>query len=253
MRQRTGLIPLGIVSACLMGCHADIIFLPCQTANDCGPTAVCVAGVCEGQCSSTDPCTLLRFGEGAEADVSGVTSDTFIEEVEPTWNWGSSSLLHTDGSSGGRRVALLRFDLSSLSPQTPVVGTTLVLTSWQTNPSNDVHTVHRVLEGWVEGQESGVNGAANWTMRSDSQAWSSAGCGEPDSRAAEVLAQFVPSEESQPQAIFLQLPVAAIQQWIDEPASNHGLAIVLAGNDGGTIRSRENADDYRPRLDIQMR
>ncbi len=251
--QRTGWMPLGLGSACLLSCAADIVHLPCQTENDCGPTAACVAGVCEGQCSPTDPCTLLRFGEGAEADVTGITSDTYISEGKPTWNWGDSSQLHTDGSSGGRRVALLRFDLRSLSPQTVVMGTTLALTSWETNPSNDVHTVHRVLEGWVEGQEKGAPGAANWTMRSDSQAWSSAGCAEPDSRDAEVLAQFVPSEDSQPQAIFLPLPVATIQRWIDEPVSNHGLAILVADEDGGSLRSRENAVEYRPRLDIQMR
>jgi len=69
----------------------------------------------------------LAFGESDGADVAGVTVDTTLDAANPTFNYGADLTARVDADPS--RVALLRFDISSIAPGATVTAAELALTT----------------------------------------------------------------------------------------------------------------------------
>jgi len=181
------------------------------------------------------------FGETPAADVTNVTADTSLstEAGSTMTNRGASTTLECETS---QKRTLVRFDLTALAPGTPVTGVQLHLQFGGSGGSTA--TLRPLLESWTEGTQSGTTGVANSVQRTSTANWTTAGADAPGSAGASI-ASFAASTGANTVA----LPVATVQGWINNPASNFGIMIACTGD--SSIVSRENATaTSRPQLDV---
>jgi hypothetical protein len=201
-----------------------------------------VSGVC-----GEHECIEVRFGENSSDTRQGVTSDTTIEQSDPTSNYGARFFFVVSAL----KIGLLRFDVSVIPSNAIVVGSKLSL-SYRTNTAAKTVSAHRALEAWTEGVGSGNNpvvGAANWDERLTGVAWASPGCGEPTSRQPDAAAIF-PSDV---ELGILTVDVAAdvIQGWVDGTIDNFGFVLAAAGpGAGANIHTLDSTDGDRPSLGV---
>jgi len=181
------------------------------------------------------------FGETPTADVTNVTADAYVsDEVgSTTSNYGGSTSL---GCEGTEKRALLRFDLSSLAPGTPVTSALLRL-HFSAGGASTVN-LHPVLEAWTEGTQSGTAGVVNQVQRTAGTSWTTAGAGSPGSAGASI-ASFAASTGANTVA----LPAATVQGWVNTPSTNFGVVIACSGD--SSFSSSENAtSSSRPQLEV---
>lgn len=216
--------------------------------NDCDGTVDEGPNACGASSTICTP-VMASWGENSiltNIDThTGVTTDTYIEETSPTQNFGARDGLRI-GADGLSPVGLLRFDLSAIPAGAVVCAAELRLWNWG-NDSSDTFGVYRVLEAWDEGTLNGGTGAANWTQRRESELWTQAGCGVPNSCSSTADTTFVPSGGAG--TIYsLTLSNGLVQGWMD--GANYGLAIKnFTGTDGTWIRSSEHSTNgQRPSL-----
>jgi hypothetical protein len=185
----------------------------------------------------------VTFGENGTETYGGVTIDTYLDATKPTNNFGSDTQLHIDPSP--LRVALLRFDLSALPTSTQVFAAELhIYVGGNTVPSGSSE-IFRVLEAWDEGTFNGAMGVANWNQRTLGTAWLAAGA-SPPSRDTVVLGSVSPTKANQQYVIPLDASgVAVVNDWVHDPASNHGLVFPPVG--GWAFESSESTNQ-RPAL-----
>lgn len=106
---------------------------------------------------------------------------------------------------------------------------------------------HQVLEAWDEGNLSGVPGVANHTTRQNAVAWTNAGAGTPSSASVTIAGSFTLTMGRQ--AVPLQL--ALIEQWVRNPATNHGVVLISTTDESTRIASSEGAPSTdRPVLSV---
>mgnify|MGYP001605078765 CR=1 FL=1 len=87
-----------------------------------------------------------------------------------------------------------------------------------------------MLEAWSEGDLDGSPGAANAVERMPNVDWTAAAAG-PGSRGSVALAELAaPLANTQ---YTIGLPLDVVQRWVDDPPSNHGVALVPASS--GTL------------------
>ncbi len=186
-------------------------------------------------------------GDASVFTAGDAGEDTFLAANQPGANFGGLDVLRT--ARGPAATILLRFDLDQLPPDAVVHAVTLaVSTSAAAQDSSGVR-IYRVFEDWTEGSETGGPGEASWDRRTPGQSWHSAGCGvgSRDAAARAELAIAAPATRYQ-----VALPAAVAQDWIDDPASNRGLALVARSGSGVELLSSESADpDERPALMIE--
>jgi len=169
----------------------------------------------------------------------------------------------TSQASGARRRALLFFDVAAALPRGASVESVelmLALTPSH-DPVEDVF-MHRVLSGWSEGPSSASGGGGAPALPGDStwlhteyptQFWSVPG-GDHVDEASAVAAVGEPGAY-----VWASTPalVADVQDWLDEPASNHGWLLIGDEAFPSTVKrfaSREDpADEARPRLRVVYR
>lgn len=181
------------------------------------------------------------FGETPTANVTSVTTDAYMSDEggSTTSNYGGSTSL---GCEGSEKRALLRFDLSSLAPGTPV--TSVVLRLSFTGGAAGTVMFRPVLEAWTEGTQSGAAGVVNHLQRTAGTSWTTVGAGSPGSSGASFMS-FTASSGANTVA----LPAATVQSWVDTPSTNFGILIACSGD--SNISSRENATTTsRPQLDV---
>lgn len=184
------------------------------------------------------------FGEAPATMFKNVTRDTFIsnEAAEPGFNYGADNDLRIERDVDER--VLIAFDLAMLPSGATVVAATLDITLSQVPLVPSPINIHRMLESWDEGSQSGSPGVANFTTRSGATSWSSVGAGEPSSSGPSI-AQFTPAAGR----LAIALPVSLISAWVSSP--NHGV-VLLSTNDSSTrfvSREGQTATD-RPVLTI---
>ncbi len=188
----------------------------------------------------------VSFGERADSDVTGVTFDTYLTSVNQSENKGGNSDMVC--TTNPDRTALLRFDLSSIPPGALVLGATLEV--W-TGPDSSVSAARVIpmLEAWDEGNQVDASGFANWVFRKPGFAWSGEGA-TPPSRAAQYVVEFLPNDAETPYGMLL--PNLLVQNWIDLPAANFGIAIVpVSDNSDFDLKSSESTiAERRPELTI---
>lgn len=173
--------------------------------------------------------------------------DTFLSSTDPGLNFGGVEVLRTGAAPPA--TTLVRFDLGEIPAGATAQAVTLtVWTGAGTQDPSEVR-IYRVFEDWAEGNDTGAAGEANWDLRAPGQAWFSAGCGA-GSRDAAARAVFDVAEPSGRHDV--AIPPAVVQAWIDDPASNRGLALIAASGAGIELVSSESADTARrPALAIE--
>lgn len=168
------------------------------------------------------------FGETPNASRTNVTADTYVsnEGASQGDNFGGRTSLSFESTE---KRALLQFDLSAIPPGKVVVSARLHLEVDGEN-SGAMVTMSPILEGWTEGSQSGSPGVANFTQRTATQDWTSAGVQTPGSAGATIITFPAPTT---PTIVSVDLPIATIQSWVDAPNANFG--VVMAANGGGDV------------------
>lgn len=208
---------------------------------ECGPE-------CEGSDGGVDGpdgnAAVVDGGAGADGSllyVVGVAADTYVNSFAPTLNYGGGEFFSVRSSAVNDLVGLLRFDLG-LVPDGEVSRAVLQLDTNSAALSQGEVVVYRVLEAWREGTGVGSAGATSWNERDVGLAWTAPGCG-PGSRDAVELVRFAPLAGNT--GYVVELPADVVQGWLDEPATNAGLALVAEGTGAGDavgFWSRERGD-----------
>jgi hypothetical protein len=217
---------------CLVGCGAEI---GGDEGTDARPATI-DAAVAHPDAAAPD--AALAEPETTVFAVPDVT-DTFVRLTQPTLNFGARDRMCADTTTDDRRI-LLRIDVSALPVGTQVVDATMHL--WTGTSTNDLSTqtfsFYPLLEAWDEGNQDGVDGAASWNERKAGTAWTVAGAGV-GSRSEAVAGSFTPTALDTEYAVALDPSV--VSGWIEDAASNFGLVVVAAGQDGGCFDTTENA------------
>lgn len=163
------------------------------------------------------------LGETPGATLPGVTRDGWLcsgnaEEL----NGGASDYI--DGGDGC--TGLLRFDLTGLPEGATILDASAALFPREVPTIRGQVAVHRILESWVEGSGDNQRGVANYIERLPGVRWATAGARPPGSSDSTPFHSFDPSEL---QFQVIPIPAAMVQAWVDDPASNHGIALFGSG------------------------
>ena len=176
----------------------------------------------------------------------------WIDSLHPTQNHGIDPVLRI---SGDPRNALLRFDVAALPSNATITGVELHLfTTGQGAMSTGSVQVFRLLQGWVEGTRNGTDGTVNWTERSDTAAWTSAGAGNTGpspSRSSSVSGEIAPSANDAEYVV--TLPVSLVQGWHSGSIVNYGVVLVAknAGSASAALVAKEGTPaTKRPTLKV---
>ncbi|RME45780.1 MAG: DNRLRE domain-containing protein, partial [Chloroflexi bacterium] len=170
--------------------------------------------------------------------------DTYIYQWFPNFNFRSEPalLLRTPNLAFG----LLKFDLSALPAAALVQNAQL-----RVYVLDDMFPAGVRLEAYLLQRDWDVS-VANWNKAGDGQPWSVPGALGPEDRSDAPIAI---SLDVQP-AGFVTLDLTGIvQQWLDDPLSNHGilLAFTSTADTDLQVASFENpVQNWRPRLEILL-
>ena len=229
-----------LIAVC--GCGDELVF-HCEQDAQC--TRDDVAGVCEptGYCSFEDvACSGRRYvdsaGELARACISIVSTgitDAELDSLSPTLRQGGSDNLSIHGGSTERR-AVIRFDLSELPADSEIVRADLHLHVDNPGPLLELAPL---LESWRELE-------VTWSDREANVPWSDPG-GGPRVRGPS-LGSFMAAPTG---PIVVELDATAVQSWLADPGTNHGVVVTTLVEAGTTIASAQHANG--PKLHITRR
>jgi hypothetical protein len=186
--------------------------------------------------------TVVTFGETPTATFKGVTQDTYLTNdtsLVSTFNYGASTRLFVEGTQAR---ALVRFDVASLPASAQLVSARLRVTLTSLEISTTV-TVLPIREAWTEGSQNGAAGAANYTQRTATQSWTTAGAG-----AGSTGASIASASTTATGSLGVDLPIATIQSWRDASSTNFGIALGASGGDFSISSSNDTPAANRPQL-----
>ena len=192
--------------------------------------------------------TTITFGERPTSQRTNVTTDAYISQGVTNQNHGSDEDLSLAEFAGTAEHSLLRFDLSSIPPGTPVVAARLALAKINLGDETAGPVVVRLLgESWTEG--NGMPGSGvTWQTRDGIAAWMTGGG---------TTTQALASIPSPPNSFTVTLAPAIVQMWIDAPGSNNGVLITVGVNNAHYhLHARDslmNNGMSRPELAIDVR
>ena len=215
-----------------------------DTTGDGGVPDAALAG--DGGPDAAIGATVVVLGETPDADVSGVTTDGWLNSSDSTFNYGNDDVLRLDRLPD--QNGLLRFDLTSIPAGSPVVAVEVRLWTESGFGNDGVVQLYPVIEPWDEGNLDGVIGAASWNERVAGIQW--LGRGATGSSRSPTLSDDAPARLDGAELVFA-IPAALVQGWIDDPASNNGWVLVPfdSSNDAATLLSSESpVEDHRPRM-----
>lgn len=178
------------------------------------------------------------------ADTGG---DTSLQLTSPDTNFGNVSM----GLEQGKKLPLLRFDLSRLPTGSRIVEAKMQLyrnAAGSLSLSARHVDAHRVLEPWVEG--SGTNTGASWNRRDTNTSWKTAGGSiDTDSALDSSHIHFYLAGSQWMEWNITSL----VQGWVDGRYPNHGLQLRPTSDvSQEAYASAESADPSQsPRLVIK--
>ncbi|MEX2188769.1 MAG: DNRLRE domain-containing protein [Pirellulales bacterium] len=193
--------------------------------------------------------TVLYFQDGVYPDSSYTgTQDTQMREDDPYERFGAATSLNVDGdepaSSGDDVAALLRWDLSSLGPETPVSAASITL-NVTNNSGGQTYSIYQVLRPWDEAQ-------ASWETWASGSAWATAGGQASSDRGTTSLGTVSPSSTGSYTVNLNSTGLDVIRSWLLSPGLNYGLVIAGSTSTNGLdFSSRETSTaSNRPKLTI---
>lgn len=184
-------------------------------------------------------------GSGGDSDAGVLTTgvaaaDTWLSESEPELNFGAADVLRS--TSGAGATILVRFELGIVPAGAVPQAVTLALSTTGSAQDPSRVRIYRVFEDWIEGE-------ASWQLRVSGQAWTRAGCGVGSRDAAARAEVSIDAPDTRYQ---VALPTSVVEGWIDDPASNRGLALIGSSGSELEIWSSESDDPaHRPTLAVE--
>jgi len=196
---------------------------------------------------STGP-TTLSFQDGVEPNASYMgTSDTVLSENSPNSVFGFNNSVFVDGDnpggSGQDEYSLLRWDISAIPPGSAIESVSITVEV--TNTSSGAYGVYEILAPWNEAQ-------ATWNETSSGTSWQTAGAKGSQDRGSVQLGAVNGGSQGSYTFSLNSSGLTAVQRWVNDPASNHGLVIADSTiSNGLDFDSSESAIAVkRPRLTI---
>jgi hypothetical protein len=190
--------------------------------------------------SGPDPTTgaiwdshVIKFGDRQDADVRDAGRDTYVRGSAPTMNAGIHYDMHLEGRG---TVALLHWDITAIPAGARIVEAELMLVTVDGFQDTLSFEVFDVREPWVEGDQNEAPGWPNWQEREPGVPWGSEGVG-PGTRGLEAWGSFEGDQDTE--ILLVDLDPRLLQAWVDDPASNHGMALVPGLASDGWVMSRE--------------
>ena len=160
------------------------------------------------------------------------TRDVLLYSSFANFNFNFYDLLTADAPT---LRSVLRFDLSSVPPGTPVTAASLGL--YVTNTGN-TSTVYPLTRNWSET-------GATWNSP-----WEDPGADDvPDDRSGTSMGTFNPNGNG---LRTTTLNTSVVQGWINDPATNFGVVFVPNGGNNWQATSREGTFNQRPRLTLTL-
>jgi hypothetical protein len=213
---------------------------------------------------------LLALSAGAEQAVLAPVADaTIYAENDNQGNGAGEFFFAGKNGAGYARRGLLRFDIAdAIAGGAVIQSVTLTATVGQASVTGNAVTLYPLLEAWGEGisNPSGNEGGGTaatagdptWTYRVyDTENWTSPGGTFDDANGASITinSSGVYTWPSSPAL------VAAVQQWLDNPASNHGWIVIGDESQAATAKqfSSRSGDtppvltvDYEPPAPLEV-
>jgi len=234
---------LGTLLACSAGVDGDSLE-PCfencaEPGDDLSPDGL----------ESLTQASAANFQDGVypSAAYNG-TTDTTLQQYSPSLTDGSNVTMKADFDypSASRKsvVGLMKFDVSSI-PTTAKV-TSAKLTVNVTNLTQAAgYQLYALLRGFSESQ-------ASWNLSSSSVKWAGGGARGTTDRSTASMGTLAPTKNGQYTVTLNAAGIAAVQKWVQSPASNFGFAIDTSSNPDGVQFDSSNAATAanRPRLSI---
>jgi len=177
------------------------------------------------------------------------TADTYLSQEDPDDSFGTDRVILADGRSpeGDDYAALVRWDVSAIPPRSRVHS--VIITLYATDTCHDEsYPVYTVLRAWDER-------SATWQSPDGRARWQALGGVGARDRSRAAITAVGPCDVGPLEITLDAEGLAVVQRWVDDPSSNHGIAIASATNsDGIDFASREaKRADRRPRLTITYR
>ena len=158
--------------------------------------------------------------------------DTYVAEGRANTNYGSDSVLESDGDDGSRDelIALLQWDVSSIPAGVTVTDASITLRV--NNRTNNVYNFWEMLASWNEG-------SATWNNTL------------PESNRGVGIGNFTPTSTGTYTINLNSAGISLVQSWIDGGVNN-GITIESGGTRNGVqVRSSEyGTQSRRPLLSI---
>jgi len=174
---------------------------------------------------------------------SGCT-DSYLRVNAPTTNYGTYERVVVTGyGSPEYQRTLIRFDLSSVPPGTPVASATLMLYTWnKQGGGTPPYGLYELTRDWNENE-------VTWNNATSGITWTTAG-GDYDPTVVDTFTPTVAID------VWHDWDVTTlVQQWLATPSSNLGVLIKLVDEELNS-ENRYNSSDYaadeslRPKLVI---
>jgi len=173
------------------------------------------------------------------------TQDTYMSEVRPDTNYGTSGTLWADGDDGNGkdRAVLLKWENLNIPVGSTVKSATITLNV--TNPSKGTYELYALKPNWVDTE-------VTWNLYATGQNWQVPGAKGTSDRSSTMLG-IVAASSIGPYTITLNAAgIALVQSWVDDPSKNQGLIIDdLIATDGLAFDSSEaSTASNRPKLTV---
>jgi hypothetical protein len=210
----------------------------------------------DGQQTASDETTIDVVDPQATIDVAfqdGVfpspsyagSRDTRLVSGNPTRNYGTATSLLADGSPD--QSILLQWDVTAVPSGSTVEEASL--TVYINDKSAQAYEIYEVRRAWTESQ-------ATWNLASSGTPWQAAGAQGTQDRGSTVLGTILATASGARTFALNAAGLALVQQWIDDPSSNHGLVVqdyVAATDSLGFTSSESGTASKRPRLNLSYR
>lgn len=168
------------------------------------------------------------------------TRDTMIRALNANTNYGTIATLEMDGSPD--IASLVAWDVSTIPVGSVVVSVAFEL--YVANTTVHSYSVFAMERAWDEL-------GANWNVAGVARPWATAGASAASDRNGSALGSITSRNTGTLRVDLNAAGRAAVQEWINDPLSNHGLIFQNYGDasDGLDFRSSETSTvSQRPRL-----
>jgi len=188
------------------------------------------------------PLAHRSFQDGVAPTVSYAgTRDTYIDASSPDTNYGGSGVTTLASDGDPDQAAMLRWDISSISPGTTVQAASITLSV--TSPSSDTYELYEVKRDWVETE-------ATWNHYAIGNPWQQPGAQAASDKGEDVLGVISASSAGTCVINLNDDGIARVQRWVDDPFTNYGVVIADYGEDDGVRFDSRHASTVisRPKL-----